>query len=276
MRQVPAVPSVRVALTGTPIENRLSELWSIFDFLMPGILGGRDAFAEALRGTGRARRAGLGRTPARAWWRRSSCAGSKPTYSPTCPRRARAWSLRSMEGEQAKLYRANQDRLALQISHELPDEFKRSKLQVLAELTKLRQICCDPRLYYEDYAGGSAKLETCMELVAHRRGRRPPRPSVLAVHERCSNLLGERLRADRRSATSCSPAPRAKEERAQLVESASRLASEPVFLISLKAGGAGPQPHRRGRGHPLRPLVEPGRPETRRPTVPTASGKPAP
>lgn len=46
--------SVRFALTGTPIENRLSELWSIFDFLMPGLLGTRESFAKAIRKPGRA------------------------------------------------------------------------------------------------------------------------------------------------------------------------------------------------------------------------------
>ena len=49
--------------------------------------------------------------------------------------------------------------------HREAGEFKKIKLKVLARLTKLRQICCDPRLHYEDYKAGSAKLDTCMELV---------------------------------------------------------------------------------------------------------------
>ena len=70
-----------------------------------------------------------------------------------------------LTGEQRKLYLANQDRIAQQVQHREAGEFKKDKLKVLAELTKLRQICCDPRLHYEDYKAGSAKLDTCMELV---------------------------------------------------------------------------------------------------------------
>lgn len=60
------------------------------------------------------------------------------------------------------------------MQHRESSEFKKDKLKVLAELTKLRQICCDPRLHYEDYKAGSAKLDTCMELVhgAHDGGHR--------------------------------------------------------------------------------------------------------
>lgn len=71
-----------------------------------------------------------------------------------------------LTGEQRKLYLANQDRIAQQVQHREAGEFKKDKLKVLAELTKLRQICCDPRLHYEDYKAGSAKLDTCMELCA--------------------------------------------------------------------------------------------------------------
>ena len=56
-----------------------------------------------------------------------------------------------LTGEQRKLYLANQDRIAQQVQHREASEFKKDKLKVLAELTKLRQICCDPRLHYEDY-----------------------------------------------------------------------------------------------------------------------------
>ena len=226
---------VRVALTGTPIENRLSELWSIFDFLIPGILGGRDAFAKRFEGPvehgeqGSAER--LRCMVAPFVLRRL-----KADVLADLPEKSENVVFARMEGEQEKLYRANQDRLALQISHELPDEFKRSKLQVLAELTKLRQICCDPRLYYEDYAGGSAKLETCMELVrtAVDAGHR-----VLLFSQFTSmlELVAERLRTEKVGHLVLTGST-SKEERAQLVERF-QAGGEPVFLISLKAGGVG-------------------------------------
>ena len=85
-----------------------------------------------------------------------------------------------LTGEQRKLYLANQDRIARQVQHRESSEFKKDKLKVLAELTKLRQICCDPRLHYEDYKAGSAKLDTCMELVRTRR--RASHPAVQPVY----------------------------------------------------------------------------------------------
>ena len=226
---------VRFACTGTPIENRLQELWSIFDFLMPGVLGTRESFAKAYG------------SPTEGG-EFSAASRLRALVSPFILRRLKGDVLRDlpektenvvyarMEGEQDKLYRANQDRLALQIAHELPDEFKRNKLQVLAELTKLRQICCDPALFYEGYAGGSAKLDTCMELVANAldAGHK-----VLLFSQFTSmlDIISRRLAADSVEHFTLTGAT-SKEARARLVERF-QAGAAPVFLISLKAGGVG-------------------------------------
>ncbi len=230
---VPA--DVRLALTGTPIENRLAELWSIFDFLMPGVLGDRRQFAERFEGPVEHGEAGA--------TERLRCMVApfvlrrlKIDVLADLPEKDESVVYACLEGEQEKLYKANQDRLALQVAHELPDEFKRSKLQVLAELTKLRQICCDPRLLYEGYEGGSAKLETCMELVrtAVDAGHR-----VLLFSQFTSmlDLIAARLR-DERVGWLVLTGSTAKEERARLV-ARFQAGEAPVFLISLKAGGVG-------------------------------------
>lgn len=70
-----------------------------------------------------------------------------------------------METEQQSLYHANLQKLLASLKKLDADEFRTGKLQILAELTKLRQLCCDPALVYENYSGGSAKMETCMELI---------------------------------------------------------------------------------------------------------------
>ena len=229
------VAPVRLALTGTPVENRSAELWSIFDFLMPGILGSRKDFAERFEGPVEAREEGaadqLRRLVAPFILRRL-----KRDVLTDLPEKSESVVFAQMEGEQAKLYKASQDRLALQITHELPDDLKRNKLQVLAELTKLRQVCCDPRLYYEGYAGGSAKLETCMELVGNalEGGHR-----VLIFSQFASmlELLGERLR-EAGVGHLVLTGSTSKEERARLV-ARFQGGEVPVFLISLKAGGTG-------------------------------------
>ena len=67
------------------------------------------------------------------------------------------------------MYAANAQVLK-ELLEEGSEEEAAGKLQILAQLTRLRQICCDPRLYYENYKGDSAKLETCMELVESKAG----------------------------------------------------------------------------------------------------------
>ena len=226
---------VRFACTGTPIENRTQELWSIFDFLMPGVLGTRESFAKMY---GNPSESG----------EFSAASRLRALVGPFILRRLKGDVLRDlpektesvvyarMTGEQDKLYRANQDRLALQVSHELPEEFKRSKLQVLAELTKLRQICCDPSLFYGDYTGGSAKLDTCMELVSNAldAGHR-----VLLFSQFTSmlDIISKRLSAEGIEHFTLMGAT-SKEKRARLVERF-QAGDAPVFLISLKAGGVG-------------------------------------
>lgn len=70
-----------------------------------------------------------------------------------------------METAQRELYIANLQRVLDGLQKKSDAEVQSEKLQILAELTRLRQLCCDPALLYENYNGGSAKLDTCMELL---------------------------------------------------------------------------------------------------------------
>lgn len=70
-----------------------------------------------------------------------------------------------MTGEQQELYQAHVQRLQMLLSKQSPEEFDHSRIQILSELTKLRQLCCDPALLYEKYTSGSAKLDLCLELI---------------------------------------------------------------------------------------------------------------
>ena len=141
-----------------------------------------------------------------------------------------------LTGEQRKLYLANQDRIAQQVQHREASEFKKDKLKGLAELTKLRQICCDPHLHYEDYKAGSAKLDTCMELV---RGALDGGHRILLFSQFTGmlDIIGKRLAKEDIAFLKLTGAS-SKESRAKMV--AQFQAGEvPVFLISLKAGGVG-------------------------------------
>ena len=232
-KRLPA--GVRFALTGTPIENRLSELWSIFDFLMPGLLGTRESFAkrfespvEHAEGDSAARLQAL---VSPFVLRRV-----KEDVVADLPEKIEDTVMAQLTGEQRKLYLANQDRIAQQVQHREASEFKKDKLKVLAELTKLRQICCDPRLHYEDYKAGSAKLDTCMELV-HGALDGGHRILLFSQFTGMLDIIGKRLAKEDIAFLKLTGAS-SKESRAKMV--AQFQAGEvPVFLISLKAGGVG-------------------------------------
>ena len=226
---------VRFALTGTPIENRLQELWSIFDFLMPGYLGSRDQFAKRFESpveagefdSSRLLRQTIGPFVLRRL---------KREVLADLPEKTESVVMAQMQAKQKKLYLATQDRLALQVQHAQDCDFKKDKLKVLAELTKLRQICCDPSLYFEDYDGGSAKLDTCMELLSQAldAGHR-----VLLFSQFTSmlSIIADRLDKEKVSYFTLTGST-SKEERERLVKRF-QAGEKDVFLISLKAGGVG-------------------------------------
>ena len=223
----------RFALTGTPIENRLSELWSIFDFLMPGFLYSYARFRETLErpivqdSDDEALRR-LNRLVMPFVMRRL-----KKDVLAELPAKHESVVRVRLEEEQSELYRAN---LTL-LKRELLDHgLHRNHITVLSMLTRLRQLCCSPSLCYDGYAGGSAKTEACLELL---REAIDGGHKVLLFSQFTSMLdqLAERLTADgiafyelRGSTT--------KEQRIQRVDAFNR-DEVPVFLISLKAGGTG-------------------------------------
>lgn len=230
---------VRLALTGTPIENRLAELWSIFDFLMPGYLGTRDQFAKRYEGPVEAGEA--------EGQRLLQCAVGpfvlrrlKSEVLADLPEKTESVVMAQMGPKQKKLYLAHQDRIALQVQHMVragdPSGLGREKLKVLAELTRLRQICCDPRLCIEGYQDGSAKLETCLELVSQAvdAGHK-----VLVFSQFASmlDLLAARLSEAHLSYFQLT-GQTSKEARERLVRRFQEGEAD-VFLVSLKAGGVG-------------------------------------
>ena len=226
---------VRFALTGTPIENRLLELWSIFDFLMPGVLGAADSFSGRFAnpiGSGDEQVAqSLRRLVGPFILRRN-----KRDVLRDLPDKSESVVMASMEGEQEKLYKASVAKLALSLKKQLPQEFAGSRIKVLAELTKLRQICCDPHLLYENYKGGSAKLDMCVELVrqAIEGGHQM---LVFSQFTSMLDLIAHRLDKEH-VAWLLLTGSTSKEARVKLVERF-QAGEVPVFLISLKAGGTG-------------------------------------
>lgn len=140
------------------------------------------------------------------------------------------------EKKQLDLYNGQLVHMQKLLKNQDEDDFNKNKLKVLAELTRIRQICCDPSLCFEDYNGGSAKREACMELIASA-AESGHKMLVFSQFTSMLELLEKDLKASGLSwykITGSTP----KEERIRLVKAFNE-DSVPVFLISLKAGGTG-------------------------------------
>ncbi len=239
-RAVKRVESLhRFALTGTPMENRLSELWSIFDFLMPGLLGPYSRFREHFE----APIIGGDENVSR---RLQSLVGPfmlrrlKSHVLRDLPEKLESFVYTPLEKEQQRLYGAHEQQLREDLTTQHNDKNKphpeRSKVEVLAELTKLRQLCCDPRLLYENYTGHAAKLDTIMELIESSLDA-GEKTLVFSQFTSFLALIAECL--DKHNLpyytiTGATP----KKKRLELVNAFNE-DQTPVFLISLKAGGTG-------------------------------------
>lgn len=226
----------RFALTGTPIENRLSDLWSIFDFVMPGFLFTYPRFKAEIE------------QPIVHDGNEKILEKLKKLISPFVLRRKKRDVLEdlpekleevvytNMTEEQRELYYARYLRLKQEINDKSEAQFKKDKFQILSELTRLRQICCEPALCYEDYNGSSGKVELFLDRVegAVEGG------SKILVFSQFATMLGmlqEKLEKKHIS-TLLLTGKNSKEERQEMVECFQRGEVE-VFLISLKAGGTG-------------------------------------
>lgn len=227
----------RFALTGTPIENRLTELWSIFDFLMPGLLGTVQQFENRfvepwiLNGNAGVQQQ-LSQLIAPFTLRRL-----KADVLKDLPAKTNLVEYAEMSGNQAKLYQARAERLRQQIEATDDDELKGNKIEVLAELTRLRQLCNDPHLVYDDFRGKSAKLLRTMELVQNQiaNGHK-----ILLFSQFTSMLKIIETELDKKSIPAyVITGSTDKQTRQRLVTEFNQLTYPAVFLISLKAGGTG-------------------------------------
>jgi len=225
---------VRFALTGTPVENSLAELWSIFDFIMPDYLYSYTYFRKNYE------------APITAKKEEKVIGELQKVISPFILRRMKKDVLKelpdktetvmyaAMDEEQSRVYSANVAEVKKTLGKKIKDGTDRIK--ILAMLTRLRQICCDPSLVYDNYQGGSAKLEQCIELVNN---------CVVSGHKillfsqftSMLDIISKRLDDEGISYYTITGQTRPA-ERIKLVNDFNEDGTS-VFLISLKAGGTG-------------------------------------
>ncbi|WP_270482672.1 DEAD/DEAH box helicase [Lactobacillus crispatus] len=227
----------KLALTGTPIENKLSELWSIFDYLMPGFLGSYPDFRKKYE------------LPIVKEQDKEAEDQLANMIIPFILRRLKKDVLRDlpdkdeeivpvkMNKKQADLYNMQTQKIIAQLNGQGDEDFKRSRFQILAQITKLREICCDPHLLYENYHGKSNKLIATIELIKNNLAN-GHKILLFSQFTAMLDILHENLARLRLPLfTITGPTPKTK--RQEQVQKFNQMAQPGVFLISLKAGGTG-------------------------------------
>ena len=224
----------RFILTGTPLENSLRDLWSLFDFLLPGYLGSRKDFQER--------------------YEKPLLEGERGPLWDRLNRRVRPWMLRRKKSEllpelpdkieqvvEVELTPAQKSVYTqLQISARAEvDAMKESggaaRMRVLTALLRLRQACCDLRLLGKESPGSSAKLDALLELV----GEAVDGGHRVLVFSQFTAMLDLIAPALDESGFAWCRLDGSTKDRASVVEKFQSDPAIPVFLISLKAGGTG-------------------------------------
>jgi hypothetical protein len=227
----------RLALTGTPVENSLAELWSIFDFLMPGYLKGYHHFKKKYETTIVKQHDKGAIERLRSLVRPFILRRLKREVLKELPEKIESVLSVALVDEQRKLYLATLAQTKKELATRLAEHTGgQNQIAILAALTRLRQLCCDPSLVFADYQGGSVKLNACLELIessresGHRMLLFSQFTSMLDILER---ELGRRGISFYRLDGSTP-----KVQRLNLVNEFNA-GDTSVFLISLKAGGTG-------------------------------------
>lgn len=225
----------RLALTGTPIENSLAELWSIFDFLMPQYLFNYHYFVthyenDIVKNHDKEKTKQLKKLVSPFILRRN-----KKDVLPELPDKIEKTQLISFDDEEYKIYLANLAQVNSDLQEILNQE-KVDNIAILSMLTKLRQLCCEPRLVYENIHTPSSKLMACMEIIENIK---ESNQKILLFSSFTSmlDLIAEQLNLKGISYYMLT-GQTSKEKRKDLVDRFQN-DSTTVFLISLKAGGTG-------------------------------------
>uniref|UniRef100_UPI0026384258 DEAD/DEAH box helicase n=1 Tax=Clostridium sp. TaxID=1506 RepID=UPI0026384258 len=216
----------KIALTGTPIENNLLELWSIFDFVMPGFLYREDRFKiEFLNG------------------KEESIKELKALISPFILRRLKSEVLDELPDKIEKEYLVPMTNMQKQIYNSYLKEFKKdikessdNKIVIFSYLTKLRQLCLDPSLIIEEYKEESAKIKLVKDILIKAKENNK---KVILFSQFTSVLkkIGGKLEKENLEYLYLDGSVKAK-DRVNLVNEFNG-GNTNIFLISLKSGGVG-------------------------------------
>ena len=228
----------RYALTGTPIENSLSELWSIFDFIMPGYLFSYKKFKE------------LYETAIVKENDEATTDKLKKLINPFILRRVKKEVLTelpdktitvlnsTMTDEQQDIYMSYLIKARKNVAEEIAENgIERSQIKILALLTRLRQICCHPSLFIDNYEGESGKLTQCIEIMKDAI-QSDHKILLFSGYTSMFDIIEKKLKMENISYLKLTGQTKVS-ERLSMVDEFNNNNDIKVFLISLKAGGTG-------------------------------------
>ncbi len=225
------------ALTGTPIENSLMDLWSAFDFIMPGFLRSQQQFSRKyefpmINGLDLKVLKELGKQTKPFILRRM-----KRDVLKELPEKTETRLICEMQHEQKVVYLAHLEKARAELFVGIEKNgFERSKMMILALLTRLRQICCHPALFVDPYHGRSAKMEMLKEILAEAFDG-GHRVLLFSQFTGMLSIIQEELQKQGIPYFYLDGATKS-EDRMTMVKSFNG-GENSIFLISLKAGGTG-------------------------------------
>ena len=230
--------TTRFALTGTPIENSLAELWSIFDFVMPGYLFSYKKFKTMYE------------IPIVKENDENAMKRLKMLIAPFILRRNKKDVLtelpektitvlnNQMTDEQEKVYISYLAQAKQEVADEIKiNGFEKSQFKILSTLTRLRQICCHPSLFIKDYKDESSKLNQCVEIVSDAIDA-GHKILLFSGYTSMFDILEQELKNKNIKYFKLTGSTKV-DERISLVDEFNNNKDIKVFLISLKAGGTG-------------------------------------
>ena len=230
--------TTRFALTGTPIENSLAELWSIFDFAMPGYLFSYKKFKTIyeipiVKENDEKAMKRLKMLIAPFILRRN-----KKDVLTELPEKTITVLNNQMTDEQEKVYIS----YLAQAKQEVADEinlngFEKSQFKILSTLTRLRQICCHPSLFIKDYKDESSKLNQCVEIISDAIDA-GHKILLFSGYTSMFDIIEQQLKNKNIKYFKLTGSTKV-DERINLVDEFNNNSNIKVFLISLKAGGTG-------------------------------------
>lgn len=215
---------VKFALTGTPIENNLLELWSIFDFIMPGYLYNKSKFKSIFINNDK------------------NVIELKKLIKPFILRRSKKEVIKELPDkieqdfiiELDKEHRRVYNGYVRLVKSKILDN-SQNNIEVLSYITKLRQLCLAPEFMVKEYAGKNSKIDVLLNILKDENDKKI---LVFSQFTKVLGLIGDRLKEQKISYSYLDGKTNAK-DRVKLVDEFNNNNDNKVFLISLKAGGTG-------------------------------------